>query len=184
MCGVVLVGSLVVDVFCVWFATRRAKLVFSGVLVVFVVCGLRVCWLLCMFISCCPARMVQVLACGVLPVWWWFENSRACFVLLSFDCQSGCGFCLCGGSAREGLIATGFFGRIVRACGRLAVAGFSRGGCWFVCFVCLFLFFFSSHVFWLFMKVFCGGFDSGSGRTLAACLTHASRTGSIKLAWW
>ena len=27
----------------------------------------------------------------------------------------------------------------------------------------------------------CGGFDSGSGRTLAACLTHASRTGSTGL---
>ena len=28
-----------------------------------------------------------------------------------------------------------------------------------------------------------GEFDPGSGRTLAACLTHASRTVTIKLAW-
>src|SRR3954453_2211976 len=28
-----------------------------------------------------------------------------------------------------------------------------------------------------------GEFDPGSGRTLAACLTHASRTVMIKLAW-
>ena len=27
----------------------------------------------------------------------------------------------------------------------------------------------------------CGEFDPGSGRTLAACLTHASRTGSVWL---
>ena len=30
--------------------------------------------------------------------------------------------------------------------------------------------------FKLFIIVFCGEFDPGSGRTLAACLTHASRT--------
>ena len=30
--------------------------------------------------------------------------------------------------------------------------------------------------FGFFMMVFCGEFDPGSGRTLAACLTHASRT--------
>lgn len=29
--------------------------------------------------------------------------------------------------------------------------------------------------------VFVGEFDPGSGRTLAACLTHASRTGSAGL---
>jgi hypothetical protein len=29
-----------------------------------------------------------------------------------------------------------------------------------------------------------GEFDPGSGRTLAACLTHASRTVIIKLAWF
>ncbi|RTE47843.1 hypothetical protein EKN07_11755 [Actinobaculum sp. 352] len=32
--------------------------------------------------------------------------------------------------------------------------------------------------------VFCGEFDPGSGRTLAACLTHASRTGSFWLFGW
>ena len=31
--------------------------------------------------------------------------------------------------------------------------------------------------------IFCGEFDPGSGRTLAACLTHASRTERPKLAW-
>ena len=30
--------------------------------------------------------------------------------------------------------------------------------------------------------VFCGEFDPGSGRTLAACLTHASRTMKLVLA--
>ena len=30
--------------------------------------------------------------------------------------------------------------------------------------------------------VFCGEFDPGSGRTLAACLTHASRTMKLQLA--
>ena len=34
--------------------------------------------------------------------------------------------------------------------------------------------FFVSHVD--VSTVFCGEFDPGSGRTLAACLTHASRT--------
>ena len=34
--------------------------------------------------------------------------------------------------------------------------------------------------FWAFC-VLCGEFDPGSGRTLAACLTHASRTGSVWL---
>ena len=28
---------------------------------------------------------------------------------------------------------------------------------------------------WIFLQVFVGEFDPGSGRTLAACLTHASR---------
>lgn len=32
------------------------------------------------------------------------------------------------------------------------------------------------------LKGFDGGFDPGSGRTLAACLTHASRTVRLQLA--
>ena len=58
----------------------------------------------------------------------------------------------------------------------------------------LFLFVLSFFVFlvgiWLalvfgvgFSLVLFGEFDPGSGRTLAACLTHASRTGSF-LAFW
>lgn len=43
-----------------------------------------------------------------------------------------------------------------------------------------FFYFFVSLFLGFSQRVFCGGFDSGSGRTLAACLTHASRTGSAK----
>ena len=50
-------------------------------------------------------------------------------------------------------------------------------------FVLLFCCLFVVFVFWLgFFQAFLflfGEFDPGSGRTLAACLTHASRTGSI-----
>src|ERR1700743_3708872 len=35
--------------------------------------------------------------------------------------------------------------------------------------------FLCQFVLFLFVRVFCGEFDPGSGRTLAACLTHASR---------
>ena len=35
---------------------------------------------------------------------------------------------------------------------------------------------FFGSLFWAFCMVLCGEFDPGSGRTLAACLTHASRT--------
>ena len=41
---------------------------------------------------------------------------------------------------------------------------------------CCWFFVFCLSRFGLFAKVFCGEFDPGSGRTLAACLTHASRT--------
>ena len=42
---------------------------------------------------------------------------------------------------------------------------------------CLFLVGFGLFTaFYLLSEVFCGEFDPGSGRTLAACLTHASRT--------
>ena len=34
----------------------------------------------------------------------------------------------------------------------------------------------------MFMVCFFGEFDPGSGRTLAACLTHASRTERLQLA--
>ena len=57
----------------------------------------------------------------------------------------------------------------------------------FVCFLCLFFVFecfwlglltgFSGWFFWALTFLFLfGEFDPGSGRTLAACLTHASRT--------
>ena len=52
-------------------------------------------------------------------------------------------------------------------------------------FFVLFLFFWLGSLGWLFWLVWFfsvlflfGEFDPGSGRTLAACLTHASRTGS------
>ena len=38
-------------------------------------------------------------------------------------------------------------------------------------------------VFRLFVLCLYGEFDPGSGRTLAACLTHASRTGSAWPLW-
>ena len=50
------------------------------------------------------------------------------------------------------------------------------GGVWF----CSLILFFCGPVLG-FLRFLCGGFDSGSGRTLAACLTHASRTGSTGL---
>ena len=34
-----------------------------------------------------------------------------------------------------------------------------------------------------YIEFFIGEFDPGSGRTLAACLTHASRTGSARIQW-
>ena len=49
-------------------------------------------------------------------------------------------------------------------------------GVWF----CSLILFFCGPVLG-FLRFLCGGFDSGSGRTLAACLTHASRTGSTGL---
>ncbi|MBW3088095.1 hypothetical protein KIH77_05015, partial [Bifidobacterium sp. 82T24] len=61
-------------------ATRRWNVGIARFLWFLLSSGLR-CWLgSCMFISCCPARMVQVLAWMFGLVWWWFENSRACFV--------------------------------------------------------------------------------------------------------
>ena len=37
---------------------------------------------------------------------------------------------------------------------------------------------------WFFLDMFLfGEFDPGSGRTLAACLTHASRTMMLQLCW-
>ena len=49
---------------------------------------------------------------------------------------------------------------------------------WGVVLLVVFLFFCGPVLGFLLL---CGGFDSGSGRTLAACLTHASRTGSTGL---
>lgn len=43
-------------------------------------------------------------------------------------------------------------------------------------FFCQFWLGFSRSLVGLFGLIFCGEFDPGSGRTLAACLTHASRT--------
>lgn len=50
---------------------------------------------------------------------------------------------------------------------------------YFLLVVCFFASFgWAFHEAWLvfFGLIFCGEFDPGSGRTLAACLTHASRT--------
>ena len=64
----------------------------------------------------------------------------------------------------------------------------------FVCFLCLFFVFecfwlglltgFSGWFFWALTFLFLfGEFDPGSGRTLAACLTHASRTLKPGFCW-
>ena len=64
----------------------------------------------------------------------------------------------------------------------------------FVCFLCLFFVFecfwlglltgFSGWFFWALTFLFLfGEFDPGSGRTLAACLTHASRTLKLSFCW-
>ena len=59
-------------------------------------------------------------------------------------------------------------------------------GCAMIVFFCRFLLvarFWLCHFFDAFGLIFYGEFDPGSGRTLAACLTHASRTERLKLAW-
>ena len=53
----------------------------------------------------------------------------------------------------------------------LVCYGWWGGSVFFACILCVFI--------WAMLNgftVFCGEFDPGSGRTLAACLTHASRT--------
>ena len=63
-----------------------------------------------------------------------------------------------------------FLGWPVVGCSVWAVSGSRCGGSgWSYFFVSLLSDF----------SVFCGEFDPGSGRTLAACLTHASRTDEI-----
>ena len=60
-----------------------------------------------------------------------------------------------------------------------AWAAFLCGLWWFVLLLGFGLF---TACFGFVLKFFCGEFDPGSGRTLAACLTHASRTERLLLA--
>ena len=73
-------------------------------------------WVVCVFAgggvcsSLAASRGGGRLGLVVLPrVWWWFENSRACFVLLykSFDCQWG-GACAVWAWVPVGLIPSRF----------------------------------------------------------------------------
>ena len=55
-------------------------------------------------------------------------------------------------------------------------------GCLFSSFLLGSFFFVLIAAFVVVIVIFYGEFDSGSGRTLAACLTHASRTERLQLA--
>ena len=72
------------------FATRRGNADVSTISAHFFMPGLRCGVCSCKFLTRCPARPDRSGSDRFcLLVWWWFENSRACFVLLFDDCQSG-----------------------------------------------------------------------------------------------
>ena len=97
----------------------------------------------------------------------WVVGGWACFFPLGALCSSGSGVGLRGlvgvggfGGCRVGL---GFFLRLLLfGPGRCRFLLGCGGWCWL----------------WVVLVLF-GEFDPGSGRTLAACLTHASRTGPL-----
>ena len=113
------------------------------------------------YFSSCFCCGSACLCCGGLRT-----QERVLYYFLCFDNASGCPplFFLFGGP-------------VMGVRGVCFCALNARMFCFSV--LRLFLIFFYESVFRAFSRFFCGGFDSGSGRTLAACLTHASRTGSI-----
>ena len=100
----------------------------------------------CKLFTCCRSAR-QVPSSGwfpVLLVWWWFENSRAC--LYYFFIVNDCQFIVRSfASGREALKDGEVFVRC--AFPYKAIVNFLV---------------FESHML-AFCKVFCGGFDSGSG---------------------
>ena len=73
---------------------------------------------------------------------------------------------------------------VIFLCSNFFNASMSLLFVWFVVVCFLLGLGFSRPWFWdvVVLKFFCGEFDHGSGRTLAACLTHASRTERLQLA--
>ena len=125
-------------------------------------CGLRWWGFACKLSPCRRLVRGSLRGCPGSVVWWWFENSRACLYCLFlqvFWMPVPCPVCV--RDARVWGVAVWMppFGVASRLFSYFfgVVFGFPRMA---------------------FFRFFCGGFDSGSGRTLAACLTHASRTGS------
>ena len=81
----------------------------------------------------------------------------------------------CGGATTDpcvcGVVVCGCLLRTQQCVELVLWVGVGAGSCLFVVCLCLFC------LGW----VFVGEFDPGSGRTLAACLTHASRTGHLRV---
>ena len=115
-----------------------------------------VCWLVCAGWVCGTRTFLNAVWCfGCI------EMDR-----LACDCVQLCGFLFFPVGLRE---------LFIFLCSNFLDASMS------LCVVCGGLFFcwvsgFSRPVSDVVLKFFCGEFDPGSGRTLAACLTHASRT--------
>ena len=129
-------------------------------------CGVSTCCV-CLFIAACGALLPWFSRCGC-------PSGFAGGELESVDCATY--LCLlmpvrtCSGRS---LCSVGFWCVVFRAeRPRLLGCG---------CFFRPDFFIFEGHDGSL-RDIFCGEFDSGSGRALAACLTHASRAGSLVLA--
>ena len=111
-----------------------------------------------------------------------FENSIVC--QCTFLC--GCVCCVCAGWCMR--FACDLFWWVVfflvgwlPALFFLNIQIFMAACFWWLCAGCLFLLGFGFLCIADFFG-FVGEFDPGSGRTLAACLTHASRTVKLELA--
>ena len=157
---------------CVWWCCWCGVL-FENSRVCFVqyVLGTTVCCVVMMCIGetgCCDSALVPPFFCewGVGVRGWY----RICFLILLRSC-------LVWSCSSENfvVVSAGWDIRVgCRAWGALV--------CLVLCVLIVFCFVSSSLFFWelwdhAFAFCFCNGeFDSGSGRTLAACLTHASRT--------
>ena len=115
-----------------------------------------VCWLVCAGWVCGTRTHLNAVWCfGCIEMDW-----------LACDCVQLCGFLIFD---PVGLRELYFFFVVIFW---TPAQAFVVCGGLFVCWVSGF----SRPVSDVVLKFFCGEFDPGSGRTLAACLTHASRT--------
>ena len=115
-----------------------------------------VCWLVCAGWVCGTRTLLNAVWCfGCIEMDW-----------LACDCVQLFGFLFFGPVGLRELI---FFFVVIFW---TPAQAFVVCGGLFVCWVSGF----SRPVSDVVLKFFCGEFDPGSGRTLAACLTHASRT--------